>query len=111
MLLHAYALHKGRLPLPAGLQPSLLSCTLLAGLAGMLCHLHWTDPCNLALASLLRSGALDKICRQARQLPNGRAACQLGQQAGRPARGMLLAAADMMMILPQRCRPSSCCPA
>jgi hypothetical protein len=29
----------------------------------MLCHLHWTDPANLALASLLNSGVLHKICR------------------------------------------------
>ncbi|KAL4440400.1 hypothetical protein ABPG75_003401 [Micractinium tetrahymenae] len=35
------------------------------GLAGLLCHLHWTDPANLALASLLRCGVLDDICRGA----------------------------------------------
>lgn len=35
----------------------------LPGLAGMLCHLHWTDPANHAFASLLRSGVLDDICR------------------------------------------------
>ncbi|PRW57760.1 DEAD DEAH box [Chlorella sorokiniana] len=35
------------------------------GLAGMLCHLHWTDPANLALASLLNSGVLDAICMSA----------------------------------------------
>jgi hypothetical protein len=29
----------------------------------MLCHLHWTDPANLALASLLNSGALHDICK------------------------------------------------
>jgi hypothetical protein len=34
-----------------------------AGLSGMLCHLHWTDPANLALASLLNSGALHDICK------------------------------------------------
>ena len=35
----------------------------LAGLAGMLCHLHWTDPANLAFTGLLRCGVLDDICK------------------------------------------------
>ncbi|GAB4814095.1 hypothetical protein N2152v2_001141 [Parachlorella kessleri] len=36
------------------------------GLAGMLCHLHWTDPANLAFAGLLRCGVLDDICKDVR---------------------------------------------
>ena len=63
----------------------------------MLCHIHWTDPSNLALASLLRSGALDEICRRARRGP-ARLACALAM----PRHALHTALACLPASLPAR---------
>lgn len=49
--------------MPWGPPGLLLLLPVCAGMTGMLCHLHWTDPANLALASILSSGALHDICK------------------------------------------------
>src|SRR5690242_6954710 len=41
------------------------------GIAGLVSHLYWTEPSNLALASLLKDGVFHRICKDFIGSPEG----------------------------------------